>query len=257
MSGGSFLLREWWGAGTGCPERLWILHPWMCPRPGWMGPWAIWSSTWSNACNPAHGRGVGTWWSLWSLPTQVILWYLCLFHLAPTCSIVLWSKKIREFFSSLKGKDIINFLRKRFNSVSLPLLGKIKVLLSFNCFQNEGRTCGGVAWGVCPDVKINYQHCCQKGCSALSSPPEVICIWRFMATKPRILCVLPPLSQGGQLQYASDTIHPHLVHPLPKTIYAVVVWFKIPSWSFIYSFIYLFLAHIISNLLSCFLGLCT
>ena len=27
------------------PERLWIPHPWRCSRPGWMGPWAAWSST--------------------------------------------------------------------------------------------------------------------------------------------------------------------------------------------------------------------
>ena len=36
--------REWQGAGTGCPERLWMPHPWRCSRPGWMGPWAAWSS---------------------------------------------------------------------------------------------------------------------------------------------------------------------------------------------------------------------
>ena len=45
MSGGSSLLWEWWGAGTaaqrgcGCP-----VHPWRCSRPGWMWPWAAWSS---------------------------------------------------------------------------------------------------------------------------------------------------------------------------------------------------------------------
>jgi len=27
-----------------CPERLWVLHPWRCSRPGWMGPWAGWSN---------------------------------------------------------------------------------------------------------------------------------------------------------------------------------------------------------------------
>jgi len=37
------------GAGTGCPERLWMLHPWRCSRPGWMEPWATWSSTRSGA----------------------------------------------------------------------------------------------------------------------------------------------------------------------------------------------------------------
>ena len=32
-------LRGWWGSGTVCPERLWVLHPWRFSRPGWMGPW--------------------------------------------------------------------------------------------------------------------------------------------------------------------------------------------------------------------------
>jgi len=44
MSGGSPLLWEWWGAGTGCSEKLWMSCPWRCSRPGWMGPWAAWSS---------------------------------------------------------------------------------------------------------------------------------------------------------------------------------------------------------------------
>ena len=30
------LLREWRHAGTGCPERLWMPHPWRSSRPGWM-----------------------------------------------------------------------------------------------------------------------------------------------------------------------------------------------------------------------------
>ena len=44
MSGGSSLLWDWWGARTGCLERLWMPHPWRCSRPGWMGSWAAWSS---------------------------------------------------------------------------------------------------------------------------------------------------------------------------------------------------------------------
>ena len=44
ISGGSSLLWEWQGAGTGCPERLWMPHLWRCSKPGWMGPWAAWSS---------------------------------------------------------------------------------------------------------------------------------------------------------------------------------------------------------------------
>ena len=46
MSGGSFLQREWRGAGTGFPERLWMPHPWKCSRPGWMRLWAARSGSW-------------------------------------------------------------------------------------------------------------------------------------------------------------------------------------------------------------------
>jgi len=48
MLGGSSLPGEWWGAGTGCPERWWMPHPGRCSRPGWMGPWATWSSKWGG-----------------------------------------------------------------------------------------------------------------------------------------------------------------------------------------------------------------
>ena len=34
-------LGGWGGLGTGCPEKLWLLHPWKCSRPGWMGLGAI------------------------------------------------------------------------------------------------------------------------------------------------------------------------------------------------------------------------
>jgi len=30
-------------------------HPWRCPRPDWMGPWAAWA----GGGQPAHGRGLG------------------------------------------------------------------------------------------------------------------------------------------------------------------------------------------------------
>jgi len=69
---------EWWGAGTGCPERLWMLHPWRCSRPGWMRPWATWSSTRSGGWWPCLWQGD---WNLLILgdPSNqshsMILWY--------------------------------------------------------------------------------------------------------------------------------------------------------------------------------------
>ena len=52
MSGGSSSKREWWGAGTGCPKRLWMLHPWRYSRSDWMGSWATWSGTRSRGWCP-------------------------------------------------------------------------------------------------------------------------------------------------------------------------------------------------------------
>ena len=57
MSRGSSLLWEWWGAGTGCPERLWMPHSWRCSRPGWMGPWAAWSSIKCGGWRPCLWQG--------------------------------------------------------------------------------------------------------------------------------------------------------------------------------------------------------
>ncbi|NWZ38989.1 RT29 protein, partial [Brachypodius atriceps] len=38
--------------GTGCPEKLWLLHPWQCPRPGWtLGLGATWGThLWVKNC---------------------------------------------------------------------------------------------------------------------------------------------------------------------------------------------------------------
>ena len=69
--GRNSLLRGWWGSGTGCPEKLWMLHPCTRLRPGWMGPWAVWSS----GEQPAHVRKAGTGWALRSLLTYAILWF--------------------------------------------------------------------------------------------------------------------------------------------------------------------------------------
>jgi len=33
-------------------QSLWISSPWRCLRPGWMEPWAIWSSTWFRGWQP-------------------------------------------------------------------------------------------------------------------------------------------------------------------------------------------------------------
>jgi len=90
ISGGSSLLWEWWGAGTGCPERLWMPHPWRCSRPGWMGPWTAWSSIKCGGWWPCLWRGIGAWWSLRSLPTQAILWFYCLwiFKFIPIFSVI-------------------------------------------------------------------------------------------------------------------------------------------------------------------------
>jgi len=76
LSGGSSLLCEWWGVGTGCPERLWMPCPWRWSMPGWMGPWAAWSSIKWGGWWPCLWRG--GWRSMIlevpSNPGHVILW---------------------------------------------------------------------------------------------------------------------------------------------------------------------------------------
>jgi len=64
--------RSWtqWSLGVyyswhSCPEKLWMPHSWRHSRPGWMGPWAAWAGRWQ----PCPWQGVGTEWSLRSLPT--------------------------------------------------------------------------------------------------------------------------------------------------------------------------------------------
>ena len=68
--GGSFPHRGWWHTGTGCLQRLWMLHPWRHSRPGWMWLWAAWSAGW----RPCTQQSVETGWSLWP-SVQAILWF--------------------------------------------------------------------------------------------------------------------------------------------------------------------------------------
>jgi len=82
MWGGSSLLGEWWGAGTGCPERLWM--PPSIPggvqgQVGW-GPGEPGLVLNVEVGGPACGEGVGPSWSL-RIPTQAILWWCYSFPL--------------------------------------------------------------------------------------------------------------------------------------------------------------------------------
>lgn len=59
--GGSSLLREWRGTGTGSPEKLWMLRPWRCSRP---------------SCTEVGDLPLGCSWGVgsgYSLTTQTIL----------------------------------------------------------------------------------------------------------------------------------------------------------------------------------------
>ena len=50
--------------GHRLPRELGVLHPWMCPRARWMGPWAAWAGG-----DNLPTVGVGTGWALRSPPT--------------------------------------------------------------------------------------------------------------------------------------------------------------------------------------------
>lgn len=69
--GGKMLTPLFLGIGTGCPEVMWIHHPWRCSRLGWIRLWAVWSSC--RCLCLLEGSWIR--WPLWrSLPTQMILW---------------------------------------------------------------------------------------------------------------------------------------------------------------------------------------
>ena len=64
----SCILREWWGTDPCCLEKMWMPHPWMHSRLGWIGSWG-WSGGWQLCLqqaswgsmifnvpsNPSHG----------------------------------------------------------------------------------------------------------------------------------------------------------------------------------------------------------
>jgi len=91
-----FLLLLYYDSGevlaTGCPERLWMPRPWRCSRPGWMGPWAAWSSITCGGWWPCLG-----WWGsslmILEIPSNlghsVILLFFGFFQTCPSfpCSI--------------------------------------------------------------------------------------------------------------------------------------------------------------------------
>mgnify|MGYP001855195748 CR=1 FL=1 len=52
-----------------CPGKLWVPHPCRHSRPDWMGSWAAQS----GGGQPCSRQGVGTRWSLRSLPAQAFL----------------------------------------------------------------------------------------------------------------------------------------------------------------------------------------
>ena len=67
--------REWWGAGTSCPDRLWMPHvQGVQGQVGW-GPGQPDLVLDVEVSGPACGRGVGAWWSLRFLPTWANVWF--------------------------------------------------------------------------------------------------------------------------------------------------------------------------------------
>ena len=60
---------------TGCSERLWVLHPWRCSRPGWMGLWAAWSSIRYRGWWPCLWQEGWSFMILGDPSSQVILWF--------------------------------------------------------------------------------------------------------------------------------------------------------------------------------------
>mgnify|MGYP001858692004 CR=1 FL=1 len=58
-----------WVTGTDCPKELWMR--WSYSSSGWIEPWAAWSG--GRQLSP-H-QGIGTGWSLRSIPAKTVLWF--------------------------------------------------------------------------------------------------------------------------------------------------------------------------------------
>jgi len=54
---GKFFIMRVVRCWNSCPERLWMPRPWRCSRPGWMGPWAAWSSIKCGVWQPCLQQG--------------------------------------------------------------------------------------------------------------------------------------------------------------------------------------------------------
>lgn len=101
---GGVLYREWWGTGTGCPERRWILHPWRCSKPGCLGHWGTWSSTRLGGCWPCLGQGS---------------WHLMIFGIPSNSSysmILWWPNLIISKVFSKQNYSMISFALWALNS---------------------------------------------------------------------------------------------------------------------------------------------
>jgi len=90
---GRFLLRE-------REMRCWNRLPRKgcgCSIPGGWGPWAIWSSTWCSGWQRCLWHGVGTWWSLRSLPNHsMINNSLSMYLLCVAAGVGLWLRHMRR-----------------------------------------------------------------------------------------------------------------------------------------------------------------
>ena len=105
----SFLLRGWWGVGTGCPERLCMPHSWRSLRPSSVEPWATWSNTWPSHWKPRLWQGG---WNLMilevpSIPRHSIILWLC--YLEKGCSRGIMATLVNNnHFLTVKTVSITN-----------------------------------------------------------------------------------------------------------------------------------------------------
>ena len=74
-----FSLWEWRSTGTGCPGRLWSLHPWWCSKAAAHGPG---QHAWGGL-----SRGIGAGDLQRSLPTSTMLWFYDLWSFGDTVSL--------------------------------------------------------------------------------------------------------------------------------------------------------------------------
>jgi len=127
-------------------------HPRRCSSPGWMGPWAAWSSIKCGGWWPVLRQRGWAWWSLRFLLTQAILWFY------DSVILIMFPFYIERLTLVIREYDGEMYLHHHLNLYAIPQMERgpwscsVHYELNWNCFWSQCfgrglRGLTGTAWG--------------------------------------------------------------------------------------------------------------